>query len=385
MSDPVRYHINGLKTHYPIHLSKMFLQFCCFISLLRKSVGGGQMEVGVLQVLLAAVGEVLDGFHDDEPPMEMGRDANAWLGKDDSSCEGNGGNVFSRRHWCKIVMGARASIPVAEENFVCCLPNVLPSTCGDQALSRRLRRQSVRGISRIVGGAETKAHSWPWQVSLQLNDNNFHFCGGTLISDQWVVTAAHCLVGDSTVARVVLGEHDRSTENGREITSSATVFSHQNYENSAPYPNDIALLKLKTPVALNDNIHPACLPENGTTFDTGTDDCWITGWGDTKDTGDESKLNELQISIVDNESCASKWGENYILKTNICVGDGLSGACNGDSGGPLSCRRQGEQAWELAGVTSWGASGCQSEGLPNVYTRVSQYRQWILATMRKNL
>ncbi|CAC5412270.1 Plasminogen,Chymotrypsin-like protease CTRL-1,Chymotrypsin-like elastase family member 2B,Chymotrypsinogen 2,Chymotrypsinogen B2,Chymotrypsin-like elastase family member 2A,Transmembrane protease serine 11C,CUB and peptidase domain-containing protein 1,Trypsin,Anionic trypsin-2,Chymotrypsin-like elastase family member 3B,Anionic trypsin,Plasma kallikrein,Chymotrypsinogen B,Chymotrypsin A [Mytilus coruscus] len=255
------------------------------------------------------------------------------------------------------------------EGLVCCLPPVLPdSKCG----------VTKEVSTRIVHGSEAEHNRWPWQASLQ-TPSDFHFCGGSLIHEQWVVTAAHCL--DGSEMKVVLGEHDRSIAQGPEVTVGVIKqILHEGYSEGAPYPNDIALLKLETPVQLTDEIRTACIPSAGESFTT-EDNCWISGWGDTKDTGDETKLHELKKTITDNPTCANKWGAEYIIDTHICVGNGDKGACNGDSGGPLSCQKD---KWYLAGATSWGYNGCQTEGYPNVYTRVSEYRDWITHNIRTN-
>ncbi|KAJ8304275.1 hypothetical protein KUTeg_017858 [Tegillarca granosa] len=258
----------------------------------------------------------------------------------------------------------------------------------------------LTSIQKIVGGSESEAHAWPWQVSLQTS-SDFHFCGGSLINNQWVVTAAHC-VEESETYQIVLGEHDRNVDHGPEVTrTTIKVIKHEDYHGEAPYPNDIALLKLHQPVEFTAEIYPACVPMSDDVFTKETE-CWISGWGDTKgnridididieylllvlsyilvnkqDTGDRTKLQEMRIDVVDNQSCGEKWGKGYILDTNICVGNGDIGACNGDSGGPLSCRGD-SNTWMLAGATSWGISGCQTAGYPNVYTRISKYRQWII-------
>ncbi|KAK3589942.1 hypothetical protein CHS0354_034964 [Potamilus streckersoni] len=257
------------------------------------------------------------------------------------------------------------------DSGVCCFKPVLPDdVCGKVS------------SSRIVGGSETKEHTWPWQVSLQTS-SNFHFCGGSLISDQWVITAAHCV--DGGVAKVVLGEHDRRTSSGRELALSVSkIIPHESYSSGAPYPNDIALLKLNQKVTFSSSMSPACIPKTDTEFDTNTDECWISGWGDTKGTGNENLLNELKVNLTPRSSCRNMWSANYILDTHICVGNGDIGACNGDSGGPLSCRQPTDPRWFLAGATSWGYSGCQQAGYPNVYTRVSQYRSWIETHIRQD-
>ncbi|XP_061174876.1 suppressor of tumorigenicity 14 protein-like [Saccostrea echinata] len=250
---------------------------------------------------------------------------------------------------------------------MCCLPSVLPEHIG-----------GLEGLTgpipgtMIVGGTEAARNRWPWQVSLQTNEG-FHFCGGSLINEQWVVTAAHCLDGRSA-DRVVLGDHDLTTRQGTEVIRGVSqVIRHPNFVNRDPYPNDIALIKLATPVSYSAAVQPIYMPNEGASFQNS--ECWITGWGITKNTGDQTKLNELRTNVIDQQSCARQWQPTSILNTHICIGDGETGSCSGDSGGPLSCMKDGK--WMLAGVTSFGVTGCETSGYPDVYTRTSVYRPWI--------
>ncbi|XP_013413510.1 chymotrypsinogen A [Lingula anatina] len=236
---------------------------------------------------------------------------------------------------------------------------------------------------QIVGGDESVAHKWPWQVSLQTT-SDYHFCGGTLISNQWVLTAAHCVERSRpSSVQIVLGEHHQAEDSGIEVKMSVSkIIEHPQYNgNGAGFPNDIALLKLSEAVSYSSEIQPACLPASTDDF-LGNNDCWITGWGLTQGTGDDQVLNELNIKVLSNDECESKWGSSYINSGHICLGNGVAGACNGDSGGPLSCKVG--QRYVVAGATSWGISGCKTEGYPSVYTRTSQFVDWIRTTMNSN-
>ncbi|XP_067458856.1 chymotrypsin A-like [Thunnus thynnus] len=242
--------------------------------------------------------------------------------------------------------------------------------CGTPAIP-----PDISGYSDIVNGKEAKPHSWPWQVSLQFSGS--HFCGGSLINQNWVVTAAHCSVSRST--RVVLGAHDlrSSTEDVQEI-GVGKVFTHPNYSRTSA-DNDIQLIKLARPAQINRRVFPVCVAETRDNFPPGTM-CMTTGWGRTSGNGNlATRLQQAALPLLTNRRCRRF---NVPITSNmICAGaNGISG-CNGDSGGPLVCQKAG--AWTLVGVTSFVGKGCNTM-LPTVYARVTALRAWIDQTIAAN-
>ncbi|CAB1423148.1 unnamed protein product [Pleuronectes platessa] len=137
--------------------------------------------------------------------------------------------------------------------------------CGQPALN-----------TRIVGGEVAPEGSWPWQVSLHRSGS--HFCGGSLINNEWVVSAAHCFSSSSTNNLVVyLGRQRQEGSNPNEVSRTVSrVINHPSY-NSPPKDNDISLLKLSSPVTFTNYIRPVCLAAPDSVFHSGTDS-WVTGW-----------------------------------------------------------------------------------------------------------
>ncbi|XP_017560211.1 elastase-1-like [Pygocentrus nattereri] len=235
-------------------------------------------------------------------------------------------------------------------------------------------------VERVVGGEIAKAHSWPWQISLQYLSGGtyYHTCGGTLIKRQWVLTAAHC-VDKQRTWRVVLGDHDIYTQEGTEqYLSVSNVYIHSNWNpNSVAGGYDIALLRLSTVATLNTYVQLASLPPSGQILPN-NNPCYITGWGRTQTGGQLSaKLKQASLPVVDYSTCSSSsWWGSTVKNTMVCAGGGSLSGCNGDSGGPLNCQVSGR--YVVHGVTSFVSSlGCNTPKKPTVFTRVSAYTAWI--------
>ncbi|KAI2656416.1 Chymotrypsin-like protease CTRL-1 [Labeo rohita] len=244
----------------------------------------------------------------------------------------------------------------------CGVPAIKPQTIG----------------SRIVNGQNAISGSWPWQVSLQ-QPSGFHFCGGSLINQNWVLTAAHCRVTVS-LHRAIFGEHDRgSNAEPIQVKRISQVITHPLY-NRATINNDIALLKLASPVTLTPRISPVCLAPSNINILPGTR-CFTTGWGRTATTSSPLILQQTGVPIVSPAACRQVWGQRRITDAMICAGASGSSSCHGDSGGPLVCERSG--VWSLVGAVSWGSSTCDTR-FPGVYARISQLRSWIDRTIASN-
>ncbi|TWZ55096.1 serine protease, partial [Klebsiella pneumoniae] len=243
---------------------------------------------------------------------------------------------------------------------------------------RYLEDQAIE--ERVVGGEVASPNSWPWQISLQYlsGSSYYHTCGGTLIRRNWVLTAAHC-VDTSRTWRVVLGDHDIYTHEGREqYMSVSQVYIHSGWNsNSVAAGYDIALLRLSSEATLNSYVKLATLPPSGQVLPH-NNVCYITGWGRTQTGGSLSaQLKQAYLPVVDYSTCSrSDWWGSTVKNTMVCAGGGSLSGCNGDSGGPLNCQVSGQ--YVVHGVTSFVSSlGCNTYQKPTVFTRVSAYSSWI--------
>ncbi|XP_054473549.1 elastase-1-like [Anoplopoma fimbria] len=246
-------------------------------------------------------------------------------------------------------------------------------------------RYLEESFERVVGGEVASANSWPWQISLQYKSGSsyYHTCGGTLIRRGWVMTAAHC-VDSARTWRVILGEHDLYSNNGREqVMTVSQVYIHPGWNSgrvSAGF--DIALLRLTSEATLNSYVQLGSLPPNGQILPN-NNLCYVTGWGRTSTGGSLSaQLKQAYLPLVDYKTCTSAdWWGSTVKPTMVCGGGGAEAGCNGDSGGPLNCLVNGK--YSVTGIASFVSGyGCNTPKKPTVFTRVSAYIDWMDSIMK---
>ncbi|KAH9510084.1 Transmembrane protease serine 13 [Bulinus truncatus] len=230
----------------------------------------------------------------------------------------------------------------------------------------------------ITDGTEAPDKAWPWEARVFSNSGT---CGGVLIDANWILTAAHCVV-DNTLYSIRLGSRFRWANADHTVRTSNIKIIHENYDPTF-LTNDIALIKMSSPVEFTDRVRPACLPVYGQDFLL-NDFCYVTGFGDRRRGVPVFVLRQLHVYVVPDRECFYMWiadkGKTNDWR-NICAGRVALRAqvCGGDSGSPLSCKIGNR--YYVAGISSFASGTCQSDFLPDGYTKTSEYIDWIFHKM----
>jgi len=283
-----------------------------------------------------------------------------------------------------ILLICKLMVNMGFQKCQCGIPN--QSTGTDHIAGRN--GLGTHGTDYVAGGEETEQNEYPWQVYLKVFYDAMRFkpCGGTLISDRHVLTAAHCTSGELGVdfnIEVHLGEHNIKDGNVIMKTKVVNFINHPDYKSKGKL-NDFSILTIASPVEYSDKIRPACLPsdaeelyENQVATVSGWGALWA-GWDNTNNKHVQgpspSLLQKVDVEVKDNQNCSNIW-PYFNGDVQMCASGIGSNPCNGDSGGPLALKEN--DRYTVIGVTSYGAFNCTH--LPAVYGRVTKLLPWILA------
>ncbi|KAL5014554.1 hypothetical protein ScPMuIL_008824 [Solemya velum] len=253
-------------------------------------------------------------------------------------------------------------------------------------------------VSKIVGGGVAHQGQWPWQVALaHKNSTNQWFinCGASLLDENWIVTAAHCVTRKETGVplalseiKLYLGKYYRRNEKDDEFVKTYSISEIKVHEEFKPgtLDSDIALVRLNGTAQFSERIKPICLPTqhiSDSNLQPGRFG-FVIGWGQTRDHSYPPNLKMAAAKKIDTQECEAfyaKAGNPQKLTSNMfCAGtdDGSADACQGDSGGPLLFPhgQYPDERWYLEGIVSWG-HGCGNEMLYGIYTKVINFVKWI--------
>ncbi|OWR52286.1 hypothetical protein KGM_211237 [Danaus plexippus plexippus] len=274
--------------------------------------------------------------------------------------------------------------------------NVLPNKtiCG---------KVKNKGVSdRIVGGSVVEVDEHPWLARIQhkFDDNTIFGCSAALITNLYLLTAAHCVQNHKIIPfSVRLGEWNTKTDIDcrNNICNNSTVdininkiIVHPKYDGKLGHNSDIALIRLRDPVNFTDFIQPICLPASKyiAMQDSVINNAyWTAGWGETEYEEESVIKRQVQLNSVPIEICRAHFKVAPETEPNIICAGGIKGkdTCNGDSGGPLVKieSENYEENWYMFGITSSGSKTCGREGVPGIYTRVTSYIDWILENVKE--
>ncbi|XP_058811610.1 serine protease grass-like [Topomyia yanbarensis] len=306
----------------------------------------------------------------------------------------------------KYLKNAECISPNSSEKKVCCQPDrifQLPDNCG------------LASSERIAHGNETAVFEYPWMALLMyrnlFSDEIMGNCGGTLISERYVLTAAHCLKDDDQfkLEFVRLGEHTISEEKDCNNIIEEGIIIEQDcagpvenvrYELYIIHPqyrsaftgNDIGLIRLAETIIFKSHIMPICLPMTAVLKDLLLPEYIVAGWGLTEKLTRSDVLLQAQLPRLEQSRCQKRISEIDSKKHNITVnekqicagGRNLVDSCQGDSGGPLMWPAEylNRTRYVQFGVVSYGINYCGEINFPGVYARVGSYLGWILANMK---
>ncbi|XP_062140345.1 brachyurin [Drosophila sulfurigaster albostrigata] len=233
---------------------------------------------------------------------------------------------------------------------------------------------------RIITGTDASVGQFPWQVILKRDEWDDLLCGGSIISDSWVLTAGHCAYGRDSLY-LVFGTIELNDESAQSMTSTK-LYVHPNYNDKMN--NDVALVQLPQPLTFTNNIQPITLVSSTQSVNTyvGTE-ATIAGFGlvDDEYLDYSQVLQYAQVQVIANDKCSAVFGTSVVLSSTMCAqgnaGSNMS-TCSGDSGGPLIINNNG--AWLQIGINSFVAEDRCTTGLPSGYVRLTSFIDYIAET-----
>ncbi|VDI15783.1 Hypothetical predicted protein [Mytilus galloprovincialis] len=239
-------------------------------------------------------------------------------------------------------------------------------------------------VTKIVNGENADITDCPWQISLQRNENGadwVHVCGGTIINERWILSVAHCFENHLTASNYRVAAGSSFLSQMTVFRSVKQIVVHEDYKKPLENDNDLMLLELATPLTFGSTINKITLDDSQSNDFVG-DDCKVSGWGNTDKVGGDSYPDRLQVAhlaVVSQEYCSTFYlPPHHIINIDskkICLHENGTDVCDGDSGGPMSCKATDGNT-KLVGLTSFGPDNCDGSD-PGVYTKVSAFLDWI--------
>ncbi|XP_058450140.1 trypsin-like [Malaya genurostris] len=228
--------------------------------------------------------------------------------------------------------------------------------------------------SRIVGGNYSEIGAYPWVASVFYK--GLFTCGGSLINDRYILTAAHCVVrAKPSDFEVFLRRPSIVSTNSEMIQRNVATIKLNRYQ-GLRNNNDVALLGLREPVTIGPDLMPICLPEGTSSYQG--EMATIIGWGTTANGSLSDMLQQLTVPVLSNQECKrTGYFRFQITSRMLCAGflEGGRDSCQGDSGGPLQLMSSSTGRYEIIGVVSWG-NECAQRNYPGVYARVTKFVSW---------
>ena len=231
----------------------------------------------------------------------------------------------------------------------------------------------------LIGGEEAGIDEFPWEVGLQKVGEDTIHCGGAHIGSGWIITAAHCVRGRKRAdLKVFYGS--KFVLSGKTEPLVADPLVHEGWQPENNFQNDIALVKIDAPADLMAARMILAAVEKPV-IDQGAP-LTISGWGKTDPEGPNNlELRKARMTVGDRSTCADLYKPEPLSDVQVCLGSGTSGGCSGDSGGPIT--GLDTNGTVLVGITSKAGPKCALR-YPTVFTRITQFRQWIRATCERS-